>query len=331
MSGSVGVDPDSVRRDHLPMGGRVDLVTGGAGFVGSALVRALVAQGRTVVVVDDLSTGDAALLPAGVELLTADVREPAAFADHLAAADVVYHLACVNLRRSLHDPFAAHDVNATGTLALLENARRAGVDRFVHVSSSEVYGSARTVPMAEDHPTEPTTAYGASKLAGEAYARAHHLRYGMPVVVVRPFNAMGPDAHHDGDSGEVIPRFVRAALAGGELTVFGDGAQTRDFTHTRDLAAGLAAAGCTPGIEGHTLNLGSGREISVRDLADLVVDVVGNPDARVVHAPGRPGDVGRLCAEASAARAALGFAVTTGLRETIAEVAARHGAVADRS
>jgi UDP-glucose 4-epimerase len=331
MSGPSGFDRDSAKRDHLPMGGRVDLVMGGAGFVGSALVRALVARGRNVVVVDDLSTGRADLLPDGVELVTADVRAPAAFADRLAAADVVYHLACVNLRRSLHDPFAAHEVNATGTLALLEAARLAGVGRFVHVSSSEVYGTARTVPMAEDHPTEPTTAYGASKLAGEAYARAHHRRYGMPVVVVRPFNAMGPDAHHLGDSGEVIPRFVRAALAGGECTVFGDGTQTRDFTHTRDLAAGIAAAGCTPGIEGRTFNLGSGEEISVGDLAALVIDVVGNPAARVVHAPERSGDVGRLCADATAARRALGFTVTTGLRDTIAEVAARHGAVADRS
>jgi UDP-glucose 4-epimerase len=184
------------------------------------------------------------------------------------------------------------------------------------------------VPMAEDHPTEPTTAYGASKLAGEAYARAHHLRYGMPVVVVRPFNAMGPDAHHEGDAGEVIPRFVRVALAGGALTVFGDGSQTRDFTHTRDLATGIVAAGIVDGIVGRTFNLGSGREISVHDLAALVVDVVGNPHARVVHVPARPGDVGRLCADASAAHAALGFATTTGLVGTIGEVAARHMAAA---
>ena len=108
--------------------------------------------------------------------------------------------------------------------------------------------------------------------------------------------------------------------------MFGDGAQTRDFTHTRDLASGIAAAGTVPGIEGCTFNLGSGREISVRDLAALVVEVVGNPDARVGHAPVRPGDVGRLCADASTARAALGFTTTTGLEDTIREVAARHAA-----
>ena len=128
-------------------------------------------------------------------------------------AEVVYHLACLGVRHSVHSPVENHDVNATGTLRLLEASRAAGVPKFVYVSSSEVYGTAQWVPMTEDHPTFPCTVYGGSKLAGEAYTRAFHRTYGYPTVVVRPFNTYGPRSHHEGDSGEVIPE-VPAAVPG---------------------------------------------------------------------------------------------------------------------
>jgi UDP-glucose 4-epimerase len=307
--------------------GGVDLVTGGAGFIGSELVGQLVNAGRRVVVLDDLTTGRAENLrdvPRDrVDLVVGDVRDDELAAACIREVDTVYHLACVNLRRSLHEPEAAHAVNATGTLTLLEVARRVGVGRWVHVSSSEVYGSARCAPMDEAHPTEPTTAYGASKLAGEAYARAHHRTHGLPVVIVRPFNAYGPHSHHEGDSGEVIPKFVLRALAGRPLTISGSGSQTRDFTHVADIAAGIRAAGTAPGVVGSTFNLGSGSEVSITDLARVVVALVGSPDVPVVHGPSRPGDVEALCADASRARRVLGFAPSRALADGVRDLAGR--------
>ena len=159
------------------------LVTGGAGFIGSELVRQLVAAGRDVVAFDNLANGRWEHLD-GVPATRAegDIRDPRALARILPGVSTVFHLACLGVRHSLRAPEETHEVNATGTLLLLEAARAAGVERFVYVSSSEVYGSAQTVPMNENHPTFPTTAYGASKLAGEAYARAFFLSYSLPTV-----------------------------------------------------------------------------------------------------------------------------------------------------
>ena len=315
------------------------LVTGGAGFIGSELVAQLVAEGRRVRVLDNLETGrrdNLAGLPgvagedapgAGCELRVGDVRDPAALAAALADVDEVFHLACLNLRRSLRHPEESHEVNATGTLRLLEATRRVGVRRFLHVSSSEVYGSCAGGPrrrrgMDEDHPTRPTTAYGAAKLAGEAYARAYHRAYGLPVVIVRPFNAYGPRSHHEGDAGEVIPRFIVRALAGRPLAVFGDGRQSRDFTHVRDVARGLRLAAACGAAVGETLNLGSGREIPVGVLARAIRGLCGRPQLPIVHQAPRPGDVRRLRADAGRARRLLGWAPQVAWEEGLGELVA---------
>lgn len=302
-------------------GARV-VVTGGAGFIGSELVRQLAAAGAHVAVIDDLTNGRRENL-AGiggdrVTLTVADFRDGAA-AELLGGADVLYHLACLGLRHSLHSPRENHDVNATGALVLLDAAKRAGVKRFVHVSSSEVYGTARRAPMDEDHPTFPTTVYGAAKLAGEAYARAYHLTYGYPTVVVRPFNAFGPRSHHEGDSGEVIPRMVLRCLAGLPMTIFGTGAQTRDFTYVGDTARGILAAGISDGLVGETINLGQGRETSINELAEVVARALGRP-ADVIRTDARPGDVQRLLADARKARRLLGFQPEVSLADGIARL-----------
>jgi UDP-glucose 4-epimerase len=137
----------------------------------------------------------------------------------------------------------SEEVNATATLKLLSIARTVGVNRFVYVSSSEVYGTAQWVPMTEEHPTFPMTVYGSSKLAGECYTRAFYQTYGYPTVVIRPFNAYGPRCHHEGDSGEVIPKFLLRCLANKPMIIFGDGNQTRDFTYVSDTARGILLAG----------------------------------------------------------------------------------------
>ena len=286
------------------------LVTGGAGFIGSELVRQLAAQGDRVIVVDSLVSGKrqnvAEVLGERVQLMQLDIRDLNAVRPVLSKVSVVFHLACLGVRHSIHAPEENHEVNATATLQLLHTCRDAGVERFVYVSSSEVYGTARWAPMTEEHPTYPRTVYGASKLAGECYARAFFQTYGYPTVMVRPFNTYGPRSHHEGDSGEVIPKFLLRCLAGRPMVIFGDGTQSRDFTYVSDTAAGILSAGGEDRVVGETINLGSGREISIAGLANEVAEVSGGRGDVQYDQP-RPGDVLRLCADVGRARDLLRY------------------------
>ena len=308
------------------MTGTSVVVTGGAGFIGSEVVRQLVAAGHQVIAVDNLVNGrreNLADLPsAQVTLLEKDIRDVDALLPALREARVVYHLACLGVRHSIHSPLENHSVNADGTLRLLQACRSQEVPRFVYVSSSEVYGTARTVPMTEDHPTYPCTVYGASKLAGECYARAYHATYGYPTVMVRPFNTYGPRSHHEGDSGEVIPKFLLRCLAGKPMVIFGDGTQTRDFTYVSDTARGIIAAGNADAAIGRTINLGSGAELTINELAKQVAAVAGRPETGVLHDEPRPGDVLRLWADMSQARALLGYEPKVGIDEGLGRLLA---------
>lgn len=302
------------------------LVTGGAGFIGSHLVDQLLAKGCRVRVLDNLANGKIANIAhhafPDFEFVKGSITDPGDVERALQGVQVVFHLACLGVRHSIAHPFENHRVNAEGTLLLLDAARRAGVSKFVHCSSSEVYGTARYVPMPEDHPTQPCTVYGASKLAAEAYVRAFSLTYGFPVVVIRPFNTYGPRSHHEGDSGEMIPKSIVRALNGKEILIFGDGRQTRDFTYVEDTARGLIAAAECDAMLGQTLNIGSNFEISIKELAERLLAMTGNPDASIVFTPERPGDVGRLYADPSKFIELSGWQPTTafdnGLYETIA-------------
>jgi UDP-glucose 4-epimerase len=292
------------------------IVTGGAGFIGSELVRQLAERGERVVIIDNLVNGKrenvANVLSPDVRLQVSDVRDIDAVVPHLREARIVYHLACLGVRHSVHSPHENHDVNATATLKLLAAARQADVPRFVYVSSSEVYGGVESTPIlgdaiSEDHPAFPCTVYGGSKLAGESYTRAYFRTYGYPTVVIRPFNTYGPRSHHEGDSGEVIPKFLLRCLAGRPMIVFGDGSQSRDFTFVSDTAAGILLAGDHPKAVGETINIGSGTDVRIADLAKTVASVTGRPNAEIVYDEPRPGDVYRLIADVSRARALLGF------------------------
>jgi len=293
------------------------LVTGGAGFIGSHVVDALVERGQAVTVLDDFSSGRAENLkkaePA-IEIVEGDLCDGRVLERALRSADVVLHLATRCVRLSLSDPAEVHRVNSEGTHRLLLEAVRRRVRRFVYVSSSEVYGTAVTVPMTEEHPLEPTTMYGATKLAGELYTKAMTRSFGLPTVVVRPFNTYGPRAHFEGVYGEVIPRFTVRLLNGRPPVIFGDGLQTRDFTYVGDTVRGilLAAAVATP--TAHVFNIARGEEVTVLHLATLLTALVGG-DRTPEHAEPRPADVRRHWADVQRARTMLGFAADVEIEE----------------
>jgi UDP-glucose 4-epimerase len=303
------------------------LVTGGAGFIGSHLVEELLLRrgAAEVRVLDNLRNGNLDNLAEVADdprlaVQVGDICDEAAVEQALQGVDVVYHLACLGVRHSLHDPLENHRVNAEGTLLLLERARAAGTGRFVHVSTSEVFGTAQYAPMDERHPTWPETVYGGSKLAGEAYARAMFRTHGMPTVVARPFNTYGPRSHFEGDSGEVIPRTIVRELCGLPPLVFGDGEQTRDFTHVSDTVAGLALLGESDEAVGRTVNLGSGSEMTVNELCRLVTEHAGLPGLAAEHLEPRPGDVRRLLVDSTVMRELTGFTPQVDFEKGIADL-----------
>jgi UDP-glucose 4-epimerase len=271
------------------------LVTGGAGFIGANLCRAAVAGGwvERLVVLDDLSTGRRDNLAgiAGAELVEGSILDATMLDELVAGADAVVHLAArASVPRSLEDPVATHEANATGTLLVLDAARRTSGAHVVVASSSSVYGANRTLPAREDGATLPLSPYAASKLAAEGYALSYARSFGVPVTTFRFFNVFGPLQRADHAYAAVVPAFVSAALAGRPLVVHGDGGQTRDFTFVDSvvgiLLASVAGAVTAPG----PLNLAFGGRYSLLELIAVLEDVLGRPLERR-HVEPRAGDV----------------------------------------
>ncbi|MFN3483924.1 MAG: NAD-dependent epimerase/dehydratase family protein [Planctomycetota bacterium] len=305
------------------MGTPLDVVTGGAGFIGSHLAEALLGSGRRVRVVDNFSTGRRERVPAGAELLVADVNEAAEEA--VRGAEVVYHLAALpSVPRSVERPLESHRATAQGTMAVLEASARVGVRRVVFASSSSVYGDTPSLPKREDMPPRPLSPYAVAKLAGEFYARTFAALGKVETVCLRFFNVYGPGQDPDSPYAAVIPIFLRRAREGRPFPVYGDGLQTRDFTFVGDVVAGVLAAGRVPGVSGRVYNIAAGRPISVRDLARAVARLFGVPDA-VEPLPSRPGDIRDSWADVSAARRDLGFAARVALEEGLRRTAQADG------
>ncbi len=288
------------------------IVTGGAGFIGSALCRALAAEGYGVRVIDDLSSGDPRNLEGtGAELRVGDVRDLAFVTEAARGGDVVFHLAAgAGVVESMNDPLTNFDQNARGTLTVLEAARRAEVPRLVFSSSNAPLGE-NAYPASEEKPVAPLSPYGASKATGEAYCSAFHGAYGMDAVVVRFSNAYGPRSAHKGN---VIPLFIRRLRAGEELIVYGDGSQTRDFVFCEDLAAGLIAAARTPGVGGQIFQLASGVETTLARLLELLAETSGITP-RVRREPPRAGEIQRNYSLIEKARDVLGYSPRVELGE----------------
>lgn len=299
--------------------GKRVVVTGGAGFIGSHVVDRLVAAGARTVALDDLSVGRRENIrqaeAAGAEFVEGDIRNPETMREVLTDATVVIHMACDNLRASLKDPLHTHDVNGTGTVVTVLAAVEAGIERFVYISSSESYGSAVVTPMPESHPLRPTTIYGASKAAGELYAQSAMRRYGLPVVVIRPFNAYGPRGHAEGTSAEVIPKFVTRLLAGQQPVIFGDGSAMRDFTWVEETAFGIVAATGCDALVGDEVNIAYGKGVTIRQIAETLLDILDAHDLGIEYHEPRPGDVAVHFADTSKAKELFGFEAKVGVRE----------------
>ena len=299
------------------------VVTGGAGFIGANLCRELLASGiDEVVAVDDLSTGSRDNVDGvDVSLVEATILDRDALDDTFIGAASIVHLAArPSVPRSISDPMASHLANATGTVEVLEAARRAGGPQVIVASSSSVYGANPTLPKHEDLASRPLSPYAASKLATEAYALAWHHSYDLPVLAFRFFNVFGPLQAPGHAYAAVVPAFVSAALAGEALCVHGDGRQSRDFTYVGTVASVLTAAVLGQVSQPEPVNLAYGSRVELLELIALLESIVGHP-LEVDHVETRAGDVRHSMADDSRVRALFPDVVPVpleqGLRATV--------------
>ena len=297
------------------------LVTGGAGFLGAALANRLMADDHQVHVLDDQSNVDDTRLDPRIGFTKGDVDNVPLLWSLLQNADCVYHLAArVSVPQSVLHPREYVRVNVSGTVSLMEAMRDTGVGRVVFTSSGAVYGNQPRQPVREDVTPHPDNPYAVSKWSAEQYIHTIGALWGMETVALRVFNAYGPGQSLPVSHAPVVPRFLKQALSGGSIVVFGDGRQTRDYVYVDDVVAALVAAATAKSINRSIINIGSGRETTILDLIAHMERVTGKR-ANVIHNPEKSGGVPHLAAEISKARELLGFrpeiGLETGLRLTI--------------
>jgi UDP-glucose 4-epimerase len=300
------------------------LVTGGAGFLGSALANHLAHEGHHVRVLDDLSAGDPSYLDSKVLFTRGDVRDIPKLWTLLRDVDCVFHLAArVSVPESVLYPVEYNEVNVGGTVSLMTAARDARVKRVVLISSGTVYGEQPQQPIRETATPYPDNPYAVSKLASEYYVLAIGRRVGIETVILRVFNAYGPRQAAPPNHAPVIPQFVRQTLQGGSVVVFGTGEQTRDFVYVDDVVRAMAAAGFADGVDGDIINVGSGQETSINELVRLVARATGR-EVRPLHSTAQSGGVSRLVADITLARQKLGYVPRVSLDEGLAQMVAHY-------
>ncbi|MBI4523163.1 MAG: SDR family oxidoreductase [Deltaproteobacteria bacterium] len=295
------------------------LVTGGAGFIGSNVVKLLVEEGYDTVVLDNLSSGYQQNLEAlaKARFVGGDIRNGDLVSKLMDGVNVVFHLAAaVGNLRSIEQPIEDSDVNVIGTVRVLEAARKAGVKKVVFSSSAAIFGEVKHLPIREDHPLDPESPYGASKMAAEKLCLAYSRLYEFEVACLRYFNVYGVNQRYDA-YGNVIPIFAHRLLHGQPLVIFGDGQQTRDFVNVRDVARANILAATTNGASG-AFNIASGTSTTINSLVDILREIHGDRLA-VEHAPPRKGEVRDSCADISAARKNLGFEPAVDIKQGLSE------------
>jgi len=299
------------------------LVTGGAGFIGSNLVRGLLERGDDVRILDNFSTGNRANLSGlDVEIVEGELRSYERVHNAVRGRDVVYHLGALgSVPRSVQDPLTSSAVNVEGTLNVLLAARDEGVRRVVFASSSSVYGAKRDLPVDESLAADPISPYGVAKLAAERYCVSFSRVYeSFESVVLRYFNVFGPRQSPLSQYAAMVPLFITAIAAGEPVTVFGDGEQSRDFTYVANVVDATVRAADAEGASGRIFNVAAGAPASVNTVADTIGEILGKPVERRFEPP-RPGDIRDSWANVSAARDVLGYtpsvALEEGLRRTI--------------
>jgi nucleoside-diphosphate-sugar epimerase len=298
------------------------LVTGGAGFIGSHLVEALLKRGDQVRVVDNLSTGKRENLPAGVDFIEGDLADDGVAVRAVVGCDYVLHQAAIpSVPRSVKDPLGTHRANVDGTMQLLVASRDAGVKRLVFAGSSSTYGNSAVLPKREDMRPSPITPYALQKYIGEQYCQLFTSLYGLETVTTRYFNVFGPRQAPDSPYSGVISLFIKALLAGQSPLIHGDGRQTRDFTYVANVVDGVLRAATAEGVSGEVINVATGGRISLLELGRAVQLILGSDTGPTFDAP-RQGDVKDSQADIFKARKMLGYDPTVpfedGLRQTVA-------------
>jgi UDP-glucose 4-epimerase len=299
------------------------VVTGGAGFLGSNVVRLLLEQENTVVVLDNFVNGKIEYLDSSkdnprLEIVRGDVTNPKDVQRAFIGCQIVIHLAVLDLRQSIKQPHFVSEVNVNGTINCLEAALRNKVELFLNCSSSEVYGTALYVPMDEQHPLRPETPYAASKVAQDMLVFSYGRTYGLPWTTIRPFNMYGKNSHWQGFRGELIPKMIVRAMNRLPLVIFGDGNQTRDFTYVEEAAKAVIAIMENPNCSGKCLNFCCGTETSIRQIAELICSYFRlNPREFIQQQPPRPGDVIRHLGDNSQFKKLLGFSPKISIEEGI--------------
>ena len=306
------------------------LVTGGAGFVGSNIVEALVADGEEVIVLDNLSTGrreNIRHLASKIRFIEGDICEAATAAEAMRGVDFVIHQAALpSVPRSVAEPLKSNRAQVDGTLNVLIAARDAGVRRVVYAGSSSVYGDTEQMPKTESMPPNPLSPYAVGKLTAEYYCKVFHALYGLETVALRYFNVFGPRQDPASQYSAVIPLFISAILDGRRPTIHGDGLQSRDFTYVGNVVRANLLACTAEGAAGEVINVACGERTTVLDIANHVADIVG-VDIQPEHTAPRPGDVRHSRADITKARRLLGYEPAVGVRKGLAKTVEWHRAL----